>query len=91
MPIPSKIHGANPLTTSSHLPKKVDGAYSTPVHYPNLDKNYARPTLKVYTIFLFAIEQSAKAQPPRRTTTRARATGVAHLPVRAPVAVCWGG
>ena len=42
----------------------------TPAHYPNLVKKYARPLPRVYTIFLFAIEYSAKAQ---HTTTGARA------------------
>ena len=49
----------------------------------DMSKIYARPLQRVYAIFLFAIEYSAKAQ---RTTTGARALGVA--PARAPVVVC---
>ena len=44
----------------------------TPAHYPDLVKIYAHPLLRVYAIFLFAIEYSAKAQ---HTTTGARAGG----------------
>ena len=33
---------------------------------------YAHPLPRVYAIFLFAIEYSAKAQPPQNTTTGAR-------------------
>ena len=36
---------------------------------------YAHPLPRVYVIFLFAIEYSAKAQPPQHTTTGARALG----------------
>ena len=45
---------------------------------------YARPLPRVYAIFLFAIEYSAKAQ---HTTTGARAPGVAP-PLRAPLLLC---
>ena len=41
-------------------------------------KIYARPLPRVYAIFLFAIEYSAKAQ---HTTTGARAPGVAPHPI----------
>ena len=34
-----------------------------------MSKIYARPLPRVYAIFLFAIEYSAKAQPPQHTTT----------------------
>ena len=36
---------------------------------------YAHPLPSVYAIFLFAIEYSAKAQPPQHTTTGARTVG----------------
>ena len=52
----------------------------------DMSKIYARPLPRVYAIFLFAIEYSAKAQ---HTTTGARAPGVAPPPARAPVVVCW--
>ena len=45
---------------------------------------YAGPLPRVYAIFLFAIEYSAKAQ---HTTTRARGGGGRHTGARAPV-VC---
>ena len=57
----------------------------TPAHYPNLVKKYARPLPRVYAIFLFAIEYSAKAQ---HTTTGARAPGVAPPPPRAALLLC---
>ena len=43
----------------------------------DMSEIYARPLPRVYAIFLFAIEYSAKAQPPQHTTT-----------ARAPVVVC---
>ena len=43
-------------------------------------KKYAHPLPRVYAIFLFAIEYSAKAQPPQHTTTGARAPGVPPSP-----------
>ena len=53
---------------------------------PNfVSKIYAHPLPRVYAIFLFAIEYSAKAQ---HTTTGPRAPGVATPPVRAPVVGC---
>ena len=57
----------------------------TPAHYPNLVKKYAHPLPRVYAIFLFAIEYSAKAQ---HTTTGVHA-GVrrATLGARAAVVV----
>ena len=61
----------------------------TPAHYPNLVKKYARPLARVYAIFPFAIEYSAKAQ---HTTTGVRAPGVAPLPPRGeqhPVLFNW--
>ena len=42
----------------------------TPVE--DMSEMYSRPLPKVYAIFLFAIEYSAKAQPPQHTTTGAR-------------------
>ena len=53
-----------------------------------LSNIYARPLPRVYAIFLFAIEYSAKAQPPQHTTTGARAPGVAPPRARGPVVVC---
>ena len=53
-----------------------------------MSKKYARPLPRVYAIFLFAIEYSAKAQ---HTTTGARAGGRgggATQGTRAPVVVC---
>ena len=46
---------------------------------------YAHPLPRVYAIFLFAIEYSAKAQPPQHTTTGARPP---H-PVRGFIEVRW--
>ena len=55
----------------------------------DMSEIYAHPLPRVYAIFLFAIEYSAKAQPPQHTTTGARAPGVAPPPpARAPVVVC---
>ena len=53
----------------------------------DMSKIYARPLPRVYAIFLFAIEYSAKAQ---HTTTGARAPGMAHptSPPRAPLLLC---
>ena len=56
----------------------------------DMSKIYARPLPRVYAIFLFAIEYSAKAQ---HTTTGARAeawggAGVATPGARVPVLVC---
>ena len=42
---------------------------------------------RVHAIFLFAIEYSAKAQPPQHTTTAARAPGVAPPPCT-PLLLC---
>ena len=57
--------------------------------YPleDMSKIYARPLPRVYAIFLFAIEYSAKAQ---HTTAGARAGGgVGATPgARGPVVVC---
>ena len=51
-------------------------------------KKYAHPLPRVYAIFLFAIEYSAKTQPPQHTTMGACAPGVAPSPHRAcPVVV----
>ena len=41
----------------------------------NVKQKYARPLPRVYAIFLFAIEYSAKAQPPQHTTTGAGGGG----------------
>ena len=49
----------------------------------DMSKIYAHPLPRVYAIFLFAIEYSAKAQ---HTTTGTRAPGVA--PLRAPLLLC---
>ena len=53
-----------------------------------ISKIYARPLPRVYAIFLFAIEYSAKAQ---HTTTGARegGRGGATPGARGPVVVCW--
>ena len=53
----------------------------------DMSKIYARPLPRVYAIFLFAIEYSAKAQ---HTTTGARAPGVVPPPPppRAPLLLC---
>ena len=51
----------------------------------NMSKIYARPLPRVYAIFLFAIEYTAKAQ---HTTTGARAWGWRHTGAHAPVVVC---
>ena len=63
----------------------------------DMSKIYARPLPRVYAIFLFAIEYSAKAQ---HTTTGARAPGVAppsplrqeghasQVPARTPLLLC---
>ena len=47
----------------------------------NMSEIYAHPLPRVYAIFLFAIEYSAKAQ----HTTRARSPGVAPPTPRAPL------
>ena len=52
----------------------------------DMSEIYARPLPRVYAIFLFAIEYSAKAQQP---TTGARGRGGGATPgARAPVVVC---
>ena len=48
---------------------------------------YARPLPRVYAIFLFAIEQSAEAQPPQHTATGTRAPRAAP-PLRVPLLLC---
>ena len=53
----------------------------------DMSEIYARPLPRVHAIFRFAIELSAKAQPPQHTTTGARAPGVAPPP-RAPLLLC---
>ena len=53
----------------------------------DMSKIYARPLPRVYAIFLFAIEYSAKAQPPQHTTTGAMG-GDATPGARAAVVVC---
>ena len=59
------------------------------LQYPlveDMSEIHARPLPRVYVIFLFAIEYSAKAQ---HTTTGARAGRGATPGARAPVVVCW--
>ena len=51
----------------------------------DMSKIYARPLPRVYAIFLFAIEYSAKAQ---HTTTRARGGGGAPHRGRAALLLC---
>ena len=51
----------------------------------DMSEIYAHPLPRVYAIFLFATEYSAKAQ---HTTTGARTPGVAPPHARAPVVVC---
>ena len=55
----------------------------------DMSEIYVHHLPRVYAMFLFAIEYSAKAQPPQHTTTGARAQGGGATPeARAPVAVC---
>ena len=56
----------------------------------DMSEIYAHPLPRVYAIFWFAIELSAKAQPPQHTTTGVRAPSVASppSPPRAPLLLC---
>ena len=79
------------------------GVFSTPLwgfYYPlpvsmyplveDMSKIYARPLPRVYAIFLFAIEYSAKAQHTTTTATGVHAgEGAGATPgARGPVVVC---